>query len=114
MLMPNPDVFASSSRAVIPVATDRQFPRVIIQLLVPQNPNIFASSAAAVLERLISPMHSAVVVVVESTRFTFKANSAPVDIARHVVVQMDGVPLANWRVDIRTPKVLNSLDYQKI
>ena len=56
-------------------------------------------------------MQSAVVVLVESTLFTFKANDAPVDIARHVVVQTDGGTLANWRINIRTPTVLNSLDY---
>ena len=59
-------------------------------------------------------MQSAVVVLVESTRFTFKANNAPVDIARHFVVQTDGGTLANWRIDIRTPTFLNSLDYQLI
>ena len=53
-------------------------------------------------------------VLVESTRFTFKANNAPVEIARHVVIQTDGGTLANWRVDIRTPTILNSLDYQLI
>ena len=59
-------------------------------------------------------MHSAVVVLVESTRFTFKANGAPVDIARHVVVQTDNGTQVNWRIDIRTPTVLNSLDNQLI
>ena len=59
-------------------------------------------------------MQSAVVVIVESMRFTFKANSAPVEIARHVVVQTDGKTLANLRVDIRTQTILNSLDYQQI
>ena len=59
-------------------------------------------------------MQSAVVVLEKSTRFTFKANNAPVDIARHVVVQTDGGTLANWRIDIRTPTILNSLNYQLI
>ena len=59
-------------------------------------------------------MQSAVVVLVKSTRFTFTANNAAVDIARHVVVQTDGGTLANWRIDIWTPTILNSLDYKLI
>ena len=112
--MPHQDLSASSSRDVTSVAADRQFPSVIVQVSVPQNPDPWASSAAVFPERPIIPMQSAVVVVVESTRFTFKANSAPVEIACHVFVQTDGKTLANWRVDIRTQTVLNSLDYQQI
>ena len=59
-------------------------------------------------------MQSAVVVLVESTRFTFKAKNAQVHIARHVLVQTNGGTLANWRIDIRTPTILNSLENQLI
>ena len=59
-------------------------------------------------------MQSAVVVLVESTVFTFQANGAPVDIARHVVVETNSKTLANSRIDIWTPTVLNSLDYKLI
>ena len=73
-----------------------------------------ASSAAAFPERPIIPMQSTVVVLAESTRFTFKANTAPVEITRHVVVPSNDGSLANWRIDIRTLTILNSLNYQVI
>ena len=50
----------------------------------------------------------------EFTRFMFKANSAPVDIARHVVLYTNCGTHENWLVDIRIPTVLNSLDYKQI
>lgn len=59
-------------------------------------------------------MQSAVAVVVQFTRFKFKANRTPVDFARHVVVQTDGGSLENWRINILTTTVLNALDYQLI
>ena len=114
ILTPHPDVSASSSRAVTPVVAGQLSPHVIVQVPVPQTPDPWASTTAAFPERPIVSMQFAVVVLVKSTRFTFKANNAPVDITRHVVVQTDGGRLANWRVDIRTPTILNSLDYQLI
>ena len=38
----------------------------------------------------------------------------PVDIARHVIVQMEGGNQANWRIDIWTQTVLNSVNYEKV
>ena len=51
-----------------------------------------------------------------SAVYTFHVQNEqrPVDITRHVVVQSDGGTLANCQIDIRTPTVLNSLDYQLI
>ena len=59
-------------------------------------------------------MEFAIVVLAESTRFTFKANGSPKDIARNVMLQTDCGTLANWRIDIRTTTVLISLNYQVI
>ena len=111
--MPHPDVCIEFARCNSGVAGQLS-PRVIVQVPVLQTPNPWASTTATFPERPIVPMQSVVVVLVESTRFTFKANNAPVHIARHVVVQTDGGTLANLRIDIRTPTILNSLDYQLI
>ena len=89
ILMSHPDVSAASSRSVTPVVANQLFPRVIVQVPVPQTPNFWASTTAAFPKQPIVTMQSAVVVLVESTRFTFKVNDAPVDIARHVLVQTD-------------------------
>lgn len=78
---------------------------MIVQVPVPQNPDCWTLLAAAFLERTIILMQFAVVVIVESTRFTFKANNELVDIARHVVVLTDGGNFANLQIDIRTPTV---------
>ena len=88
------DESASSLRAVTSVVADQLSPRVIVQVPVPETLDPWASTITAFLKQPIVPMQSAVVVLLESTRITFNANIAPVDMARHGVVQTDGGTLA--------------------
>ena len=104
ILMPHPDVSASSSRVVTPVVADQQSPRVVVHVVVLQYPNPWASQLQLFGATDYS-MESAVVVVVKCTRFMFKANIEPVDIAHHVLLQRDSGTLANWRIDIQTRTV---------
>ena len=79
-----------------------------------QNPDLLALSAEALSKQPNFQMQSAVVIVVKSTCFTFKTNNAPVDIARYVIILLYNTTLTSWRVDIRTPTILNLLNYQQI
>ena len=62
VLMPHPDVSASSLRAVTPVVADQQSSRVIVQVPVPKTPDPCASKTSTFSERPIFLMQCAVVV----------------------------------------------------
>ena len=62
----------------------------------------------------LSVLQSPEAVIVESTRFTFKKDGAPMDICRRVVIQSESVNLLDCRVNFQSLSSLNPLPYAQM